>query len=104
MRGPTSRWRRSTVSYGPFGRLLWTIAFGLIAVWPMWQAITVGWIWVVLYLGGIPLLMFIYPLVLRDVWRKVKNPDYEPPIELEPELEPPAPGESLHDRKMPRRW
>ncbi|MGN6473108.1 MAG: hypothetical protein ACTHK4_05605 [Mycobacteriales bacterium] len=76
----------------------------LIAVWPIWKAVTAGWIWVCLYLGGFPLLFVLYPLVLRDVWKKVPNPDYEPPIVLPPETPPLQPGESLHDRRPPSRW
>jgi len=101
---PTSRWRKSTVTYGPVGRMMWTVVFLIIAIWPLWQAITVGWIWVVLYLGGIPMLFVIFPLVMRDVWKKAPNPDFEPPLELPPEPPPLAPGESLHDRRPPRRW
>jgi hypothetical protein len=104
VRQPTSRWRSSTISYGPIGRVLWTLVCLVIAIYPIWKAITSGWIWVVLYLGGIPLLFVIFPLVMRDVWKKVPNPDYEQPIALPPETPPLRPGESLHERKSPRRW
>lgn len=100
----TSRWRKSTVSYGPFGRAMWTVGFVVVAVWPLWQAITVGWIYVVFYLFAIPICVVILPLVLRDVWKKVPNPDYEPPIVLPEDVEPPKPGESIHDRRPPGRW
>jgi hypothetical protein len=104
MRGPTSRWRGSTVTFGPVGRAAWTVVCLVIAVWPLWQAITVGWIWIALYVGGVPLLFVIFPLVMRDVWKKVPNPDYGRPLDLPPEPTPPAPGESLHDRQPPQRW
>ncbi|HVV76103.1 MAG TPA: hypothetical protein VHC43_08720 [Mycobacteriales bacterium] len=104
MNQPTSRWRRSTMSFGPVGRMLWTVVCLVIAVYPIWKAVTAGWIYVSLYLGGIPLLFVLFPLVMRDVWKKVPNPDYEPPIALPPDVEPPKPGESINDRKLPQRW
>lgn len=104
MSSPTSRWRRSTVTYGPAGRILWTAVCLVIAIWPLWQAITVGWIWVSLYLGGIPMLFVIFPLVMRDVWKGAKNPDYEPPLVLPEEAPPLRAGESIQDRKAPPRW
>ncbi|HWC35677.1 MAG TPA: hypothetical protein VG650_12740 [Mycobacteriales bacterium] len=92
------------MSFGPVGRVLWTIVCLVIAVYPTWKAITAGWIYVSLYLGGIPLLFVLFPLVMRDVWKKVRNPGYEPPIELPAEVPPLKEGESLHDRRPPRRW
>jgi hypothetical protein len=104
MNKPTSRWRRSTITFGPVGRVVWTLVCLVIAVYPTWKAVTVGWIYVSLYLGGIPLLFVLFPLVMRDVWKKAPNPDYQPPIVLPPD--PPAlkDGESLHDRRPPGRW
>ncbi|HEX3708162.1 MAG TPA: hypothetical protein VHV76_16160 [Mycobacteriales bacterium] len=104
MRGPTSRWHRSEVTFGPVGRLLWTLACGAIAVFPIWKAITAGWIWVALYLGGIPLLFVLFPLAMRDIWRPVRDPSATPSIVLPPEPTPPAPGESIQERKAPHRW
>lgn len=99
-----SRWRRSEVTFGPFGRVACTLVCLVIAGYPIWKAITAGWIYVCLYLGGIPLLFVLFPLVMRDVWKPVRRPDFEPPIVIAPEPKPPAPGESIQDRKVPRRW
>jgi hypothetical protein len=92
------------VSYGPVGRVLWTLVCFVVAVYPIWKAITAGWIWVCLYLGGIPLLLVIFPLVMRDVWRPVRDPNGTAPLVIPPEPTPPRPGESIQDRTFPRRW
>jgi hypothetical protein len=76
----------------------------VIAVYPILIALRYGYVWVCLYIGGIPLLVVLFPLAMRDVWRRVPNPEYEPPITLPAELEAVKPGESVHDRKVPRRW
>jgi hypothetical protein len=76
----------------------------VIAAYPIWKAVTAGWIWVCLYVGGIPLLFVLFPLVMKDVWRKVPNPDYESPIVLPPDPPSVNDGGSLHDRRPPPRW
>jgi len=104
MNKPTSRWRRSTITHGPLGRMMWTIVLFVLATYPILIALTQGFVWICLYIGGIPLLLVLFPLAMRDVWKKVPNPDYEGPIKLPPETPPLLPGESLHERRPPARW
>lgn len=94
--GPTSRWLRSEVTFGPVGRVVWTI----VLVAPILFALFYS----VFFIVAAAIWAFILPMGLRDIWRKVKNPDYEEPIVLPPETPPLKDGESVHDRKMPRRW
>jgi hypothetical protein len=96
VKGQTSRWLRSEVTFGPVGRLMWTIILFV----PIVYAIFYNFFFIV----AAALWAMVLPLALRDVWRRVKNPDYEAPIALPPETPELKPGESLHDRKMPRRW
>jgi hypothetical protein len=96
MNKPTSRWRRSTISFGPVGRLVWTVVLLI----PILYAIFINMV----FLVAAAIWAFILPMALRDVWRAVKNPDYEPPIVLPPDPPTLKEGESLHDRRPPRRW
>jgi hypothetical protein len=84
--------------------LVWTFVMLVVAIWPLYRAITVGWIFVVYYLFAIPICVMIAPLVLRDVWKKVRNPDHEPGLVLPADPQPLRPGESIHDRDVPGRW
>lgn len=104
MNKPTSRWQRSTITFGPIGRVAWSIALFVVAFYPILVALRYGYIWICLYVGGIPMLLVLYPLAMRDVWKKVRNPDYEPPIVLTTDRPTLREGESLHDRRPPRRW
>lgn len=83
--------------------MLWTLPVLAFATYLLYVPITRGWIFVVWYLGAIPFWLVIVPLVMRDVWRKNRSHD-DSPIVLPPELKPPEPGESIHDRKAPPRW
>lgn len=94
--GPTSRWLKSEVTYGPVGRVVWTI----ILVAP----VLFGIFYSIFFLVAGVIWAFIVPLAFRGLWQKVKNPEYEPPIVLPPETPPLKPGESLHDRRPPPRW
>jgi hypothetical protein len=96
MNKPTSRWRRSTLAYGPVGRVAWT----LVLIAPILFAIFVNMI----FLVAAAIWCFILPMAFRDVWRKVKNPDYEPPIVMPPDPPTLKEGESVHDRRPPGRW
>ena len=96
MSKPASRWRKSTVTFGPLGRVVWTI----ILVIPILFAIFVN----MMFLVAAAIWSFTLPLALRDVWRRVPNPDYEPPIVLPPDPPTLKDGESLHDRRPPGRW
>jgi hypothetical protein len=95
MKEPTSRWLRSEVTFGPVGRVTWTILLFL----PLLFAIFYNFFFIV----AAAIWMAIVPMGLRDVWRRVKRPGYE----TMPELPAPKglqPGESLHDRTPPQRW
>jgi hypothetical protein len=93
---PTSRWARSEVTFGPIGRIVCTAL--LIA--PILFALFYS----VFFLIAAVIWLFVLPVALRDVWRAVKVRGTAEPIVMPPELEPPAPGESINDRKPPTRW
>jgi hypothetical protein len=83
--------------------VLWTVAALAVATYAISIPIRRGWIFVVYFLFAIPLWIFIVPMVLRDVWRKTREPK-EPPIVIPPEPGELPPGESIFDRKPPSRW
>lgn len=58
-----SRWRKSTTSFGPVGRLLWTLGVLLIAGLAVFSQDPFA-------IGGWCLVAA--PLVLRSVWRKAR--------------------------------
>lgn len=91
-----SRWLRSEVTFGPVGRVVCTVL--LIA--PVVFGIFVS---AVFFVFGV-LWLFIVPMGLRDIWRAVRVPGAPPPIVIPEEPKPPAPGESIQDREIPRRW
>ena len=94
--GPRSRWLRSEITFGPTGRIVCTV---LLIV-----PVLFGIFYSVFFLIAAAIWLFIVPMALRDVWRAVRVPGAEPAIVIPPDPKPPAPGESIHDRKMPRRW
>jgi hypothetical protein len=58
----------------------------------------------VFFIVAAAIWLFILPIALRDVWRAVRTSDDPPPVVIPPEPKPPGPGESILDRKPPRRW
>jgi hypothetical protein len=87
---------RSEVTFGPTGRIVCTV----LVVAPALFGIFVS---AVFFIFGV-LWLFIVPLGLRDIWRAVRVPGAQPPIVIPPEPKPPGPGESIQERKLPRRW
>lgn len=60
--GPTySRWRKTHTSFGPVGRLAWTVAMALVAAMSIFSQnpFAIG-----------PLCFILVPLVMRSVWAK----------------------------------
>jgi hypothetical protein len=106
-RRPTSRWRRSAVSYGPAGRLL-TTALVLLPVWWLLGAniralalrYQIGF-----FFAACAWTAFVVPALLHDIWKRVPyGGPPPPPIVVPPEPAAPAPGESISDRPSPSRW
>jgi hypothetical protein len=106
VRQPTSRWRASATSLGPLGRLV-TTAIVLAPVWWL-SAADVATLAVEYRIGfffaACAWTVFVVPLLLRDIWKKVPNHDATPILELPEERGPIPPGESIHDRSAPSRW
>ncbi len=95
MSRPTSRWLRSEVTFGPVGRVAWT----LVLLVPIVFALFYNFFFII----AAAIWMAVVPMAMQDVWRKVKRPDYE----TIPEIAEPKtlqPGESLHERVTPKRW
>ncbi|MBV9871584.1 MAG: hypothetical protein JO214_13275 [Frankiaceae bacterium] len=101
-----SRWKRSAVTFGPAGRVLATV----VALLPVWWLVGVnipglamsyqiGWLF-----AGFLYTVFVAPMILRDVWKRVPDRDRPPVLDLPSDPGPPAPGESISDRAMPPRW
>ncbi|HWA67979.1 MAG TPA: hypothetical protein VG899_16565 [Mycobacteriales bacterium] len=91
-----SRWLRSEITFGPAGRIVATVlvvAPALFGIFVSADFFIFGVLW-----------LFIVPMALRDIWRRVKVPDAESPIVIPEEPKAPAPGESIQDRKPPARW
>jgi hypothetical protein len=84
------------VTYGPIGRVAWTLALVVPIVFGVFYSI--------FFLVAAATWAFVVPVALRDVWRAVRDPTQEPPLRIPPHADPPAPGESIHDRTPPSRW
>ena len=96
MKGPTSRWLRSEITYGPTGRVVWTVLI-------LAPVIFVVFFSAVFLVAGV-IWLFVVPIALRDVWRAVKDRRQPPPIIIPADPQPLRPGESIHDRDVPGRW
>lgn len=65
-RVPTSRWQKSTITYGPVGRVLWTVALFVPEVWLLTQSIFA--------IFALALWTFwVIPLTLRSIWQPVRR-------------------------------
>jgi len=105
-RQPTSRWRASATSFGPVGRLV-TTAIALVPVWWLFGANVVALAMgfqVGFFFAACAWTIFIVPLLLRDIWKKVPDHDAAPILDLPQECGPIPPGESILDRPAPSRW
>jgi hypothetical protein len=94
---PTSRWRRSEVTFGPVGRLVATVVVMVPIVFAIFYSvffIIAAAIWA----------LTLMPWALRDIWRRTYVGTAEPSIVLPPEPAPLTPGESILDRQPPARW
>ena len=61
-RTPTySRWRGGPTSFGPWGRVGFTLGYGLLVTWMIFANPI-----------GLILLLVLGPWVLRDVWKKAR--------------------------------
>jgi hypothetical protein len=96
VKGPTSRWLRSEITFGPVDRVLWTVV--------LFAPILFAIFYSVFFIVAAAIWAAVIPMGLRHLWQRVRNPDYEQPIVLPPETPPMKPGESLHDRRPPARW
>ena len=56
-----SRWRKSDVSFGPFGRIVATV---LLCMVPMWWAAGYSLVMLIMW------VFFFSPLLLRSIWKK----------------------------------
>ncbi len=58
-----SRWRKTDTSFGPAGRVAWTVAMALVAAMALFSQnpFAIG-----------PLCFLLVPLVLRSVWAKTR--------------------------------
>jgi hypothetical protein len=90
---PTSRWKRSEVTFGPIGRIIAT-AVVLVPIFYSVFFLVAAVLWAFL----------ILPMATRDIWRRVRTDDVPPALVIPPEPGPLAPGESINDRVVPRRW
>jgi hypothetical protein len=91
---------------GPVGRLVAT-AIALVPVWWLFGAnvVTLANEFQIGFLFAACLwTIFIVPLFLRDIWKKVPDHDATPVLDLPPERGPVRPGESILDRPAPPRW
>jgi hypothetical protein len=105
-RQASSRWRASATSFGPTGRLTAT-AIALVPVWWLFGANVVSLatgFQIGFFFAACAWTIFVVPLVLRDIWKRV--PDHEAPstLDLPEERSPAPPGESILDRPAPSRW
>jgi len=91
-----SRWISSEVTLGPVGRIVLTVVVLAPAIFGIFVS-------AVFFIFGV-LWLFIVPMALRDIWRAVHIPGTGKPIDFPQDPTPPAPGESLHDRRPPQRW
>lgn len=96
-----SRWARSTVTFGPVGRVVATVAV-LLPIW-WWLA----WALFAAVLG-LPVYLFVLlPWAMRDIWRRVPTRPLDPlGVGVVAGLEPPAvePETSIERRTPPPRW
>ncbi|WP_432496372.1 hypothetical protein [Kineococcus auxinigenes] len=60
---PHSRWAVSEITFGPVGRVLWTV--GLLVL--------TGWLFRFSPLAGVVFAVTALPVALRDVWRRVRR-------------------------------
>jgi hypothetical protein len=105
-RPATSRWRGSTISFGPVGRIACTV----IVVLPAWwlygaNVVDLALTFQIGYLfAAIAWTIFVMPIFLRDIWKRV--PDHNAPavLILSEDRGPIPPGESILDRPAPDRW
>jgi hypothetical protein len=105
-RPATSRWRSSAISFGPVGRLTLT-ALVTLPVWWLFGANVVSLAMsyqIGYFFAAFAWTLFVVPLILRDVWKRVPDRDAPSELVLTPEPKPLLPGESIHDRKAPSRW
>ena len=102
-----SRWSRSSMTFGPVGRVVLT---GLLLLPIPWLGSLAG----PYGLPGLVLWVFVVlPLALRDVWRRVPVPAAQDdplgiaeaiPPALPPLLSPPPPESAIESRRGPSRW
>ena len=60
-----SRWKKTSVSYGPVGRIAATILFCAVPIWwGLSYSIILAIMWV----------FFVGPLLLRSIWKKTRLP------------------------------
>ncbi len=64
-----NRWEQSVVTFGPFGRVVATLALLFPPVWLLWLAGPLGIFGAVIWCGGV-----LRP-GLRDVWRRAPLPE-----------------------------
>lgn len=105
-RPATSRWRAGATSFGPVGRLVAT-AIVILPVWWLYGANVVSLAFsyqIGYFFAAAAWTIFVVPLVMRDVWKRVPNRDAPEQLILSPEPGPPPPGESILDRRGPSRW
>jgi hypothetical protein len=84
------------VTYGPIGRVAWTLALVVPIVFGVFYSI--------FFLVAAATWAFVVPVALRDVWRAVRDPTQAPALRLPSHADPPVPGEGIQDRRPPSRW
>jgi hypothetical protein len=105
-RPPMSRWRASSISFGPVGRLVVT-AIALVPVWWLFGANVVALAMsfqIGFFFAACAWTIFVVPRLLRDIWKKVPDHDATPILDLPEDRDPTPPGESILDRPAPSRW
>lgn len=97
-----SRWIRSEVAYGPWGRILASLVVSI----PLWWFLSPYGIFGAV--AGVPILVFVVlPWAYRDIWRRVPVTRDSDRLEAEYRRTAPVEGEPRTDistRTPPKRW
>ena len=110
-----SRLEKSVYTYGPVGRVLWTLAsLGILYLLlaPLVRLVRGGLIYagigamVPLFFGvaGVILLFWVWPRFVRDVWQPASVAGDELPAELRTPAPMPDVVKPLSERSAPTRW
>jgi hypothetical protein len=95
-----AKWRRSTTSFGPVGRMIATVV--VISPMALMYSLNGPYMATVLGMASYPVLIV---LALRRIWTPVREPRVMlPPVPIENDVSSTTPRDPISDRSGARRW